>query len=255
MRAWRRSSRNTVTSTTPNLQSFSREEKLQLLEALEELDRRKSRNKLSLLFPDKGPLRRELYQKHLQFFAAGKDYNERAFIAANRVGKTIGAGYEMTCHLTGLYPEWWEGWRFNSPIRAWACGDTAKTARDILQAALLGPPGDEEGQGTGLVPGDKILRKSPKHGLADAVETAFIRHVSGGTSQVQFKSYDQGRVAFQGTEQEVIWLDEECDQETYIECLTRTMTTKGRVILTFTPLFGLTPLVLSFLPELAPAAL
>lgn len=240
-------------SSTPNLQSLSREDRLELLQALEEIDRRRARNKLSLLFPDKGPLRRELYKKHLQFFAAGKDYNERAFIAANRVGKSYAAAYEMTCHLTGLYPHWWEGWRFDSPVRAWACGDTAKTARDIAQAALLGPPGDDEGKGTGLVPGHCILNMSPKHGLANAVETAFVRHVSGGVSQVQFKSYDQGRVAFQGTEQEVIWLDEECDEETYIECLTRTMTTNGRVILTFTPLFGLTKLVLSFLPELAPA--
>ncbi len=34
----------------------------------------------------------------------------------------------------------------------------------------------------------------------------------------------------------------------YAECLLRTMTTNGLLILTFTPLQGLTELVLSFLP-------
>lgn len=159
---------------------------------------------------------------------------------------------EVTFHSTGRYPDWWEGRRFDAPTRGWACGDTAKTTRDILQSTLCGPVGDEEAQGTGLIPRDCIVRKTPKHGLADAIETLYIKHLSGGTSQIQFKSYDQGRVAFQGTEQEWCWLDEECPEDVYLECLTRTLTTSGSLMLTFTPLYGLTPLVLSFLPEMAP---
>jgi len=38
------------------------------------------------------------------------------------------------------------------------------------------------------------------------------------------KSYDQGRESFQGTEQHVIWLDEEPPLPIYVEALTRTMT-------------------------------
>ena len=41
------------------------------------------------LFPDSGPLRRELYTKHMEFFRAGAKYRERCFMAGNRVGKTI----------------------------------------------------------------------------------------------------------------------------------------------------------------------
>ncbi len=220
---------------------------------LEEKERRLRRNRFSSLFPDNGPLRRELYQRHTEFFAAGATHNERAFIAANRVGKTVAAGYEATCHATGNYPAWWTGRRFDEPTRGWACGDTAKTARDILQTELLGQHGDPSAQGTGLIPGELILRTTPKHGLADAIETAFVRHMpTGGTSTINFKSYDQGRVAFQGTGIEWGWLDEECPEEIYVETLTRTLTTRGMVMLTFTPLFGLTPLVLSFLPEMAP---
>ena len=224
----------------------------ELLLLRQEQHRRISRNKIQTLFPETGPLRRELYSKHLEFFKLGATHNERAFVAANRVGKTVGAAFEMTSHLTGLYTPWWNGKRFDEPINAWAAGDTAKTVRDIIQAELLGPVGNPEALGTGLIPADLILRTTPKHGLADAVETIHVRHASGGTSTLQLKSYDQGRESFQGSSISVGWLDEECPESIYEEVLTRTLTTGGIVMLTFTPLLGLTPLVLSFLPALAP---
>lgn len=197
---------------------------------------------------------RAQYPKQMQFFSLGKSYQERALLGGNRSGKTIAGTYEDTLHLTGLYPDWWNGYRFDRPIDAWAAGDTGKTTRDVLQATLLGKPGDETAFGTGMIPGDLILRTTVKHGLADAVETIFVRHVpTGGTSSIQLKSYDQGREAFQGTAEDLIHLDEECDQDIYTECLLRTMTTDGRIILTATPLKGLTELMLQFLPELAPA--
>lgn len=220
---------------------------------LEEAERRNSRNKFASLFPDTGQYRRELYPKHLEFFRDGALYNERALFGGNRSGKTLGGAYEMTCHLTGLYPPWWEGRSFHEPVMAWTAGDTAKTVRDIMQATLLGPPGVEAEQGTGVIPGDLILRTTPKNGTPDAVETAFVRHVTGGVSQLQFKSYDQGRVAYQGTSQRVIQLDEECPLEIYAECLLRTMTVDGIVYLTATPLEGLTPLILEFLPSWKPS--
>lgn len=102
-----------------------------------------------------------------------------------------------------------------------------------------------------MIPGDLIVDTSVKHGLSDCVEAVRVKH-AGGNSVLHFKSYDQGRQAFQGTSQTVIWLDEECPIEIYTECLLRTMTTDGLVYLTATPLLGLTDLMLSFLPELQP---
>src|SRR6202050_1128299 len=64
------------------------------------------------MFSDTGTGRRELYPKQIEFFAAGLQYKERLFMAANRVGKTVAGGFEATCHLTGRYPSWWEGRRF-----------------------------------------------------------------------------------------------------------------------------------------------
>lgn len=208
------------------------------------------RERIGTYYPDTGPLRRELYPKHMAFFAAGAREKERCMLAANRVGKTEGVGgYELTLHLTGDYPAWWIGRRWSRATKWWAAGDTSKTVRDILQTKLLGPPGNIEKLGTGLIPADRILRTTPKAGIPDAVESVHIRHVSGGTSVLQFKSYDQKREAFQGTEQDGILLDEEPPLDIYIECVIRTMTTDGCVMSTFTPLEGLSETVLHFLPD------
>jgi len=170
-------------------------------------------------------------------------------MAANRVGKTVAGGYETTLHLTGRYPDWWEGRRFAAPVEAWVAGDTAETTRDIVQAALMGPPAE---LGTGLIPADAIIGEpSRRSGTTGAFDTARIRHVSGGTSLLGFKSYDQGRRKFQGTAKHVVWLDEEPPADVYDECMLRLMTTDGLMLCTFTPLDGLTEIVLRFMPQLA----
>lgn len=225
---------------------MDRAAKIELLQLLEEKQRRASRRKIYAYYPDKGPLRRELYPKHLSFFEAGVKYRQRLMLAANRVGKTEGVGlYELVWHLTGDYPEWWTGRRFDRPIKAWAAGDTGKTVREILQAKLLGPVGQ---WGTGLVPGDTIERISRGAGVADSVDSIYVRSKFGGLSQLTLKSYDQRRESFQGTEQDVILLDEEPPMDIYTECLLRTMTNNGMLMLTFTPLMGMSEVVLAFLP-------
>lgn len=172
-------------------------------------------------------------------------------LAANRIGKTEGVGcYETTLHLTGLYPDWWEGLRFPGPIRAWMAGKTNETTRDILQQKMFGPVTWRHGvktmAGTGVMPGDNIGAINWKSG--DLIDTIQIRHVSGGFSQLGVKSYQQGRGAFEGTEQELIYLDEEPPIEIYTECLVRTMTVNGIIIATFTPLEGMSDVVMMYLP-------
>ena len=139
-----------------------------------------------------------------QFFEMGATRRERAFIAANKIGKSEGVGaYETVLHLTGQYPAWWKGRKWNRPIAAWASGDTAKTTRDIIQRILLGPFGEF---GTGMIPADCIVRTTTKQGIGDAIEGIFVKHVSGGTSELILKSYDQKREAFQGTNRDLVWL-------------------------------------------------
>ncbi len=227
-------------------QPLSLTNKRELLQLLEAKERIATHNKIRSFFPDCGPLRRELYVKHTEFFAAGADYRERLFLAANRVGKTLAGSYEMTLHLTGLYPGWWRGKRFDEPIDAWAAGDTNETVRDIIQLALLGDISDI---GTGMIPGDLILDTTRRSGVPDAYQSIIVRHKTGGVSKLGLKSYDQKRRSFQGTAKHAIWLDEEPDQSIYSECLLRTMTTDGLVMLTFTPLLGISNVVKSFLDD------
>ena len=215
---------------------------------LQEKKTRQSRRRIDLYYPETGPLRREAYPRHMEFFAAGATHLERCMLAANRIGKTEGVGaYELSLHLTGQYPHWWVGRRFDRPVKAWAAGTTGKTVREILQDKLLGPP---SAVGTGMIPGDAIIKTRPKGGgVPDAVDTVMVQHVSGGFSILVLKSYQEGRVSFEGTEQDVILMDEEPSVAIYMECLIRTMTTDGLLLCTFTPLRGRSDTVRLFIPD------
>ncbi|MCP5004279.1 MAG: hypothetical protein GY941_10110 [Planctomycetes bacterium] len=228
----------------------------ELLELLEVKQQRIDRNVIKHLYPDHGPLSRDKYAKFLQFFKAGATERERAVIAANRVGKSFGVGgYETTLHLTGDYPDWWEGKRFDHPVDTWAAGDTGETTRDIIQFILTGVGGEREGGelGTGLIPFDSFVGEpSRKSGVAGSFDTVSVRHKSGGVSRLGFKTYDQGRRKFQGTSKHVLWFDEEPPMAVYNEGLMRTMDCDGIVLCTFTPLEGISDVVMKFLPGLDP---
>lgn len=201
---------------------------------------------------------RHLYPRHMEFFDAGREYRERCFMAGNRIGKTYGAGgYETACHATGLYPDWWTGRRFARPVRAWVAGKTNETTRDIIQSTLFGEVKARAGHnaggkgftGTGVIPGECLGVLTWKQGVADLADVVRVRHVSGGWSTIGLKSYVQGRGSFEGTSQHLIWLDEEPPLDVYGECLIRTATTDGIVMLTFTPLAGLSATVMQFMPK------
>jgi phage terminase large subunit-like protein len=164
----------------------------------------------------------------------------------NRCGKTVAGAYELTCHLTGLYPHWWVGKRFNRPIKAWACGQSNKTVREILQTELVGKLNDF---GTGMIPASLILHRTSKAGIAEALDSVYVKHVTGGTSSVTLKSYEEGPTGYYGASIDFGWADEEPPASIWTEMLMRTMTTDGACILSFTPLAGLSEVVLSFLPN------
>ena len=203
-----------------------------------ETARRTQENRLKVYTP---------YTKQVEFHALGASKRERLLMASNRFGKTECGGAETAMHLTGLYPEWWVGKRFDHPIKAWAAGVTSESTRDVVQDKLLGPPSRSEALGTGYVPKALIADVSPARGIADAIDTVSIEHVSGGYSTLQFKSYERGREKWQGSALHVLWLDEECPMDIYMEGLTRTNETKGIVYLTFTPLKGMSDVVMRFL--------
>ncbi len=219
-----------------------------------ELARRKvkseSGRKFYELYPDTGPLARSKYEKHLEFFHAGARHNERAFIGGNRTGKSFCMSYEGVCHMTGDYPAWWEGRRFDRPIVCWAAGEDAKAVRESLQPTLMGT---SDRRGTGIVPYAAIKKTAMKTGTVDSIDFALIQHKNHGQSRLVFKSYEQGRETFESAQVDVILLDEEPPLSIYSACLTRTISTtpgqpNGLIICAFTPLRGISDTVLTFLP-------
>jgi phage terminase large subunit-like protein len=206
-----------------------------------EIDRRKY-FKLNYFFPTIGQYRRELYVPHMAFIKNTSQYRENCLMAANRVGKTETGAYTIAVWLTGLYPDWWVGKRFDRPVNILVAGETGKLVRDSIQKKLLGDPSDK---GSGFIPRDYIIECKPKSGIPDAIDTVRVKWGDNQESILQFQSYDQKRTAFQATERDVIWLDEEPPLDIYNECLIRTMTTNGIVISTFTPLKGISDTVLN----------
>lgn len=51
------------------------------------------------------------YEYQRRWFSSGSQCLLRYLSAANRIGKTYGAAHEFAYHATGLYPEWWNGFR------------------------------------------------------------------------------------------------------------------------------------------------
>jgi hypothetical protein len=92
------------------------------------------------------------YAKQQEFFELGSTRRERMFNAGNQLGKSDAGAYETACHVTGIYPSWWTGLRFDKPILAWACGLTADKTMGINQLKLCGKPNTPDTLGTGLIP-------------------------------------------------------------------------------------------------------
>lgn len=186
------------------------------------------------------------YTKQEAFHAAGKAYRERLLMAGNQLGKTYSAAAETAYHLTGEYPSWWQGRRFDKAVAFWGAGVTNEATRDTVQRLLVGRAGNI---GTGMIPKARIKETTSARGIADALDTVFVHHVSGGVSQITFKSYEEKREKWQGETLDGVWMDEEPPLPLYMEALTRTNATGGIVYCTFTPLLGMSDMVRLFYPR------
>lgn len=177
----------------------------------------------------------------------GRHYLQRMLMAANRVGKTFVAAYETTAHVTQDYPDTWDGFRIpkNETPLIWVSSLTNETSRDIVQRELLGPTGAE---GTGMIPKERIHDLNYRQaGIPDVVDTIIVRTNDDKLATIKTKVAEQGWKKYQGTQPHFIWQDEEPDHfKVVTECFMRLMTSKGRYLVTFTPLMGETELVSHF---------
>lgn len=223
------------------------EYKAELIELLEKREEWRKYNILSEFNP---------YEFQLQFYKASASYKRRFLCAANRVGKSFSEAAEVSWHLTGLYPDWWEGHKFNKPILLWCVGITGDSTRKVLQKELFGTPmaKDAAAIGTGSIPRSCIDFDTLERD-GNIIKVAKIKHhnpegVQDGWSTIEFRSTQQGEHVLMGSTVDYIWIDEEDpfnSLEIFSQCVTRTATTGGLVTITATPENGLTKLVDQFM--------
>jgi len=225
-----------IQDSTPSL---NRKQKIELIQLLEEKEKRERENMLANYSP---------YPKQIEFHNAGTDYTERCLMAGNQLGKTLSGAMEAAMHATGLYPDWWDGKRFSRANVGWVGGITGEVIRDTTQRLLLGRvESDQVGQGS--IPKNCILGVQRAMGTPNLMDHIKVKHIDGGVSIIFFKSYANGRQKFQGETIDWIWFDEEPPQDIYNEGLTRT-NAKGQFgILTYTPLLGMSTITHKFLQE------
>jgi phage terminase large subunit-like protein len=210
-----------------------------------ELKRRSDTNKLKAYKP---------YSKQREFHLAGATYRERLFMAGNQLGKTVAGGAEWAIHLTGRYPDWWDGATFDKAPLLWAGSVTGESTRDNPQRILVGPPAKEEEWGTGFIPLDCIKDRTRAMGVPNLLDSVVVRwggggDVQAGESVVSFKAYEKGREKWQGPTVDGVWFDEEPPEAIYSEGLTRTNNGQlGQFAqTTFTPLLGMSTVVSRFI--------
>lgn len=222
------------------LDSLSYSERLELTSLLERQAWFLKANKLRAYSP---------YIKQIEFHAAGATFRERLFMAGNQLGKTVAGAAEAAMHLTGRYPDDWTGRRFDHPIVMLAGSESYELTRDGVQRLMVGPPDREEEWGTGFIPADALVARTRRMGVSNALDSVTVRHVSGGSSSLYFKAYEQGRGKWQATTVDYVWFDEEPPEDVYFEGITRTNATQGSIAVTFTPLKGMSAVVARYLLE------
>jgi len=230
----------------------SKEDKIRLKRLLLEKESRRKYNQLGYWWAE------QAYQWQIDLGNATDISAQILAMCANQIGKTTAGAAITAVHLTGLYPKFWLGKKFMNPIKAWACGISNETTRDILQMNLLGEPGDPGQQGTGLIPRDCILQTTRKPQVPNAIQTVLVQHhcpltgKQNGVSRCDFKAYEQGKEKFMGRPMHWIWLDEQPPDSIYSQCTTRTLATGGIVMMTFTPESGINRTIHQFMNDIKP---
>lgn len=162
-----------------------------------------------------------------------KDIKVFALLGGNRSGKTVlGAFLAVAWALGKDYfrdePAW--EWVKDLPIpddhprNIWIVGLDFAVMRDVLWY--------------------EKLRHGKNHPPFLPNDASLINKISDGDFQVIFsngsmitgKSADSGREKFQGASIDLVWIDEECEEDIYDECFQRTSDCAGKILLTLTPL-------------------
>ncbi|WBM71935.1 terminase family protein [Buttiauxella sp. WJP83] len=222
-----------------DLSTLSDEELLDLLTELKQTQQRvKAFQKYNRIeYFDPFPYQRK-------FMAAGKEHNIRYLRAGNRCGKTFGAANEFAMHLTGRYPDWWQGLVVpDGGHTYWCVGVTLDSVRRVLQKELLGTENAKilEEIGSGALPRDCLdLDSISRDG--NAVKSICVRHKDGSINTLNFYG-SQNEAVMMGQKVRGCMFDEEPEHrslEIYSQIKTRLLNAGGNgvdgfLIFTATP--------------------
>ncbi|RKY56957.1 MAG: hypothetical protein DRP93_00200 [Candidatus Neomarinimicrobiota bacterium] len=239
----------TIGNLIPIINSLPYDKKLEVVEALDEYYEHKRTHKL--WYADFDPA-------FIDFFTKGKKERVRGVVAANRVGKTLSATFEVACHLTGIYPTkethgWdWTGLEYKQGIDCFVLGVTSESIHSPgnLKDLLFGEANE---LGTGWIPLNCIESVSFVNEGKGIIKEAVIKHKSGSKSTLGFRVYSQGMAVLMGSSLDLFLVDEAPRDETiFPQLMTRIQKCKskqGRAIFAATPENGLDPLVSQFYNE------
>ncbi len=226
--------------------TLSRSDKVKQIKLLEEKKRRLDKIRHILQYET-------LYDWQLKFNASTKENRACMLMAANQVGKTRTGVTIDAFHLTGDYPDDWNGHKFEKPPLIWLLGFSGEKTRDLLQSPLFGRVQNGVLEG-GLISADRIIDHKSMTGTSGAMREVRVKHKQGGIATCQFWSYSQGAHALMGDVVDWYHIDEEPrDKNIAPQVWTRTANgdsgNGGRGILTFTPENGRTDLVIKFMDD------
>ena len=185
--------------------------------------------------------------EHQRRFFATAGTSRRGILAANRIGKTVSTCYETAMHLTGLYPEWWTGHKFDTAVTCMVAGEGWSQVALVLQNELLGTQDVKltDNIGTGAIPRSCIIRETMRSDGPNCIGVEIL-HTSGSKSYLLFANYTQEVRQMQGFKLNLAVFDEQPPDDFFSEIVTRTATTQGIILCSFTPLKGLNGLVSKF---------
>lgn len=180
---------------------------------------------------------------------------ERVMSGANQSGKTYAGSMETAFHLTGNYPDWWEGNRLEPvydpntdsyELNVWVVGTDNRTVRDNLMADIIGTREDKFTSGCLHPSYIEVDSRVMVAGTGGMVDNISIKHKSGCNAKLYFRSYAQGREYLQSASIHAVYCDEEPPEDIIGELKARLTATGGFMYMAFTPLSGMTRLVQEF---------
>lgn len=156
--------------------------------------------------------------KQKEFFQSAQKHKIRLYIGGNRSGKTTIGAVDIVAATIDKHPFW----KLSTPDRdrvIWCVSTDYSTARRTTI--------------------QKIFEMVPRSMIDRWYKQEYILRLTNG-AEIQFKSSELGREHFQGAAIDAVWLDEEPPADVWRECMARTIDRSGKVLLTMTPLKGMT---------------